>query len=125
MALPIITMTGYVGRDAELRYTQGGTAALNFSIAQNDPAKPDAPAQWYRVTIFGTRGEKLAQHITKGKLVSVTGRLSAAMNQGNDGKTYLNLDVVASEFDFVGKREDSASHSDAPAPAGDSNDIPF
>jgi single-strand DNA-binding protein len=58
---------------------------------------------WTDCTIWGTRGEKLAQYIRKGKFVVVSGTLTT---REYNGKTYLQLGV--NEID-LGPREDNRS----------------
>lgn len=60
-----------LGRDAELRYTPGGDAVCNLSLAVNFGQKDDAgnrPTQWFDATLWGKRAEALAQYLVKGSV---------------------------------------------------------
>lgn len=63
---------GRIGRDAELKYTQDGTAVCNLAVAVNYGRKGqdgNYPTQWYDLTLWGKQAEGLAQYLTKGKQV--------------------------------------------------------
>ena len=113
----IATVTGNVGKDAVTKSAGRGTVT-EFSVASNHKDKGEKVTTWIRCSLWGTRGDKLAPHITKGKTVAVAGALTT---HEHDGKTYLNLNV--SEFDFTGSKPDNqrggaGTHRDAPAPTG-------
>lgn len=68
----IIHFTGNVGKDAELRDVRGDKVC-NFNVAVKQGFGRDAPTAWYRVEVWGKRGESLAQHVKKGGKVAVCG----------------------------------------------------
>jgi single-strand DNA-binding protein len=137
-----IIMVGYLGRDAELRYTPQGTPVCDFSIATTERRKDKSGefqdhTTWFRVSYWGKRAESIHQYLTKGKLVYLEGRLNQREYQDRDGNTRTSLDVNCTEVQFLGPRgEDSsglreertparpAAHEDAPEPITD-DDIPF
>jgi single-strand DNA-binding protein len=136
-----IIIVGYLGRDAEVRYTPGGTPVCDFSIATTERRKDRSGESsdittWFRVALWGARGESLSQYLTKGKQVFVDGRLRQEEYTDRDGNRRTNLQVDASDVQFVGARgEDgppsavsssrpqSAEPGPPPGPADD--DIPF
>ncbi len=65
-----------IGRDAELRYTQDGTAVAGVSLAFNygkkDPNTGNKPTQWVDASVWGQRAESLAPYLLKGTMLSVT-----------------------------------------------------
>ena len=81
-----VMLIGNAGRDAELRYTAGGTAMSEFSMAVNyrrrgqsgDGDWEDA-TEWFNVKLFGNMAERVSQYITKGKQLYVEGRLQTAI----------------------------------------------
>jgi single-strand DNA-binding protein len=68
-----IVATGRVGKDAELRHLQDGTAVLGFSIADDIGWGEKKTTQWIQCALFGARAEKVAQYVTKGTVVEVSG----------------------------------------------------
>lgn len=123
-----IVISGGIGKDAETRTTQGGDKVTGFSVAVSEGFGDNKRTIWFDVSLWGARGEKLAQHLTKGSRVSVSGDLST---RENNGKTYLT--VRASEVTLMGggeKREGQSPDRSQRAPAGGSYDdmsdsIPF
>lgn len=136
-----ITIVGYLGRDAELRYTPQGTAVSNFSVATTERRKDKSGefqdvTTWFNVSVWGNRAEQTSQYLSKGKLVYIEGRLTQREYQDRDGNTRTSLDVNASDLQFVGARGDEApqvreeaaprAHTqEAAAAAVTEDDIPF
>ncbi len=93
----VLTVTGNVGKDAEVKNV-GGTTVAEFSVASKD-AK--GKTTWTRACIWGERGQKLAPHITKGSNVTIIGQLDPREYDGKDGKA-ISLDVRVDSFAFGG-----------------------
>jgi single-strand DNA-binding protein len=113
-----IIIVGYLGRDAELRYTPTGTPVCDFSVATTERRKDKSGefqdhTTWFRVSFWGKRAETTHQYLTKGKLIYLEGRLNQREYQDRDGNTRTSLDVNATEVQFIGSRggEDSSSSS--------------
>lgn len=110
-----ITIVGYLGRDPELRYTQDGTPVCDFSVATTERRKdragePQDITTWFRVTVWRRQAELAGQYLAKGKQVYVEGRLIQKEYQDRDGNTRFNLEVTASDIQFIGSRgEDGPS----------------
>jgi single-strand DNA-binding protein len=119
---------GYLGRDAELRHTPQGTAVASFSVAANHRRKDKSGeyqehTTWVNVTVFGSRAETLSQHLTKGKLVFVEGRLSLREYQDRDGNTRQSLDLLADDIQMLSKVEDRAAGATSGGGTTNSNPI--
>jgi single-strand DNA-binding protein len=108
MSLAVVHLYGNLGRDAELRYTPSGNPVLHFSVAcssvQGSGDSRQEHTDWYSVSLFGKRGEAIAQYLTKGSRVAVVGRLQHRSYTRQDGTVGCALDVTASEIDFAGGR---------------------
>jgi single-strand DNA-binding protein len=60
-----------LGRDAEVRYTPGGDAVANLSLAVNYGQKGqdgNRPTQWIDASIWGKQAEALAPYLVKGSV---------------------------------------------------------
>jgi len=104
-----ITIVGYLGRDPELRYTPDGTPVCDFSVATTERRKdragePQDITTWFRVTVWRRQAELAGQYLSKGKQVYVEGRLIQKEYQDRDGNTRYNLEVTASDIQFIGSR---------------------
>ena len=95
-----ITIAGRVGRDAELRRTQGGDAVCSFTVAVDYRNGRDKATNWWRVSLWGKRAEALAPYLLKGVSVTVSGEFSLG---DYDGKPQLN--IRASEIALQGARQ--------------------
>ena len=114
-----LIIAGTVGRDAELRQTQGGDAVLSFSLAVDNGKDRDGnkrDATWYDCSLWGKRANALASHINKGEKLTVTGRPSA---REHNGKVYMQCSV--NELTFMGggqRRDDTGGGYDQGGPSG-------
>lgn len=76
-----IMLIGYVGRDAEVKYTNTGMAVMKFSLA-TDQNQKDQNGNWQRTTTwhdivcFDKLAENMKDFVKKGRKVYVEGRLS-------------------------------------------------
>lgn len=73
-----LVIIGYVGRDPDVRHTQGGTKVANISVATNtyDPSEPGKErTDWHRVTLWDRKADFAEEHIHKGDRVYVEGEL--------------------------------------------------
>lgn len=102
------TFTGRLGADAELRSTQSGEKVLSFRVANDVGFGERKTTQWVECSLWGRRGEAIAQFLTKGKQVCVSGELSLREFQKRDGTAGSGLSVRVNEVDFMGGGRDSA-----------------
>lgn len=121
--MKVITIAGRLGRDAELKYTQGGTAVAKFSVATDSKRNGEKVTTWFDVSIFGKRGETVCQYLRKGTIVCVVGDLEARTYEARDGSTRTALCVVASEITLLGGGERDEQR-DADGRSGGSYDRP-
>ena len=122
-----IIIAGNIGKDAETRQTDKGSVT-SFSVGVS--AGREAATTWYRCSLWGSRGEKLAGYLTKGGKVTVSGSLTAGLY---DGK--LDLKVNVSDVALQGGKSDGGRQEGlAPragyAPTGfnddlDDSEVPF
>jgi single-strand DNA-binding protein len=100
-----LTIAGRIGKDAETRSTSKDTVT-NFNVAVDRFKKDDGPL-WVKVTLWGTRGEKLAQYLTKGKTVSVSGEMDLQTYQNKNGDNVTDVVLNANQVTLLGGGEQS------------------
>lgn len=83
-----ITVAGRLGSDAVTRTTQGGDKVTSFNVAVDFRDGRDKGTNWYRASMWGKRGEALAQYLLKGVSVTVVGEFSLSEYEG---KQQLNI----------------------------------
>jgi single-strand DNA-binding protein len=124
MAFCKIMFIGNLGRDPEMRYTPAGKPVTQFSVAVSY-SKPDGQGgwvdegtDWYRVSVFGDRAERVADQLRKGNKVFVEGRFKTREFEGKDGEKRLSLDVISDNvisLERRGGRDDDAAFAGVPA----------
>ena len=124
---------GNVGKAPELRYTQGGTAVCDFSVAVTESWKDTngerkEKTTWIKVTAWRALAEVCNQYVHKGMQIMVVGSVEASAYMNKSGEATASLDLNARDVQFLGSRNASGqSGGDAP----DDNDysqmdaIPF
>lgn len=118
-----VILMGNLTRDPELRQIPSGQSVCSFSLALNRSYK-NSEGEWQEATDYvdvvawASLGERVAQYVTKGRPVLVSGRLQSR-NWEQDGQKRSKLEVVALDVTFLGGRggdsSDSGSYSSPPA----------
>lgn len=112
-----VFIAGRLGRDAETRQV-GDTTVTGFSVAVDGRDGKEKVTLWFDVSIWGRRGEALAQYLTKGAAVSVSGDLG---RREHEGKVYLT--VRADQITLQGSRSEGGQARQDAAPIDD--EVPF
>lgn len=110
-----ITIAGNIGKDATTRTTQNGDKVTGFPVAVEERQGQDKRTIWFDCTLWGARGEKLAQYLTKGGKVSVSGELST---REHEGKTYLTIRAEQVTLLGGGERREERRDPAMQAPEG-------
>jgi single-strand DNA-binding protein len=102
--LPEITIVGTLVADPEIRFTPTGAAVANFTIAANDRRYDKTSGEWVdkgatflRCSIWRQAAENIAESLTKGTRVLVTGVLRQREWETRDGEKRYAFDVEATE----------------------------
>ena len=104
-----VVLLGRLTKDPELRYAAGsGTAVCRFTVAINRQFKKDE-TDFINCVAFGKTGETIAQYITKGRQIAVTGSIRTGSYESNSGEKRYTTDVVLDGFEFIGNSNSSNS----------------
>lgn len=103
--MQVITITGYLSRDAEQRTTRDGTTITNLNVPVRQGFGEREQTNWFRVSVWGKRAD-FAAKFRKGEFIAVTGDLTIGEY---DGKP--QYEIRASDFQTVRP----AGRDDAPA----------
>jgi len=97
-----------LGKDATIRYTPGGDAVANLSLAYNYGKKDGEgkrPSQWVSATLWGERATKLAQYLLKGQQLCVTlDDIHVETYERREGGTGVNLKARVVSLEFAGSK---------------------
>ena len=117
----IITVTGNLGNDPELRQTPSGATVTSFTIANTPRVKKnndwqDGETIWFRCFVWGKDATGAAQELRKGKRVIVTGRFNVESWQDKEGNTQKTLQINCDSYGIVPKNlaEPIIAQSDKP-----------
>jgi single-strand DNA-binding protein len=121
MNLNRVQLADRLTRDPEIRYTQGGVAVADFSLAvsrfwKNDKGKSQEETDFIDATAFGRTAEVIQKHLGKGRAVYVEGRLKLDQWE-KDGQKRSKLKVVADSMQFVGPKPQAETSEPSPSPA--------
>jgi len=101
MALCKVMIIGNLGSDPEMRYTPTNRAVTQFNVAVNQSTKNQQTGEWveetdwFRVSVWGDRAERMAETLRKGNKVFVEGRFKTRTFEGRDGQTRTALEITA------------------------------
>jgi single-strand DNA-binding protein len=104
-----VILVGNLGRDPETRYTTGGEAVANISVATTDSWKDKSGekqerTEWHRVAFFGKLAEIAGEYLKKGSQVYVEGRLQTRKWQDKDGQDKYTTEIIADRMQMLGSR---------------------
>jgi single-strand DNA-binding protein len=102
--LPKITVEGRITNDPELRFTQSGDAVASFTVVSQDRKKgqdgkwEDAGEPMFlRVSVWRQYAENVAESLTKGDSVIVSGKLMQRSYQDREGAKRTSFEIQADE----------------------------
>jgi single-strand DNA-binding protein len=105
-----VILVGNLGADPEVRYTAGGSAIANLSVATKDQwtdkqtGQKQEKTEWHRVKMFGRLAEIAGEYLKKGQQVYIEGALRYDKYTGKDGVERYTTDIVASDLQMLGGR---------------------
>lgn len=123
---------GRIGKDCRvITGTHGSFMAMD--IAVDDYSKGQNVTTWVRVKSNRENHIRLAEYLTKGRLVLVDGTLSASLWEDRNGNSQSQLTITADSIAFIGASKRDAAGTRAadnvPAPAAtpqdNADDLPF
>lgn len=125
--LNIVVLIGRLVRDPELRYTPQGVAVGNFTIAVDRPVTGEGgerQADFIDIVVWRKLAETVANHLQKGRLVAVKGRLQIRTYEGADGNRRRAAEVVAEEVRFLDRPRAEQASGDMDE-GYEEDDVPF
>lgn len=107
-----VILIGRAGKDAELRYTAGGTAVASFSLAttkkfRDKNGELKEKTAWHNIVCWGKTAETAAEFVCKGKQVAIRGEIDYS-DYEKDGQKHYKTEIVVEDLELLGgmpKRE--------------------
>lgn len=99
---------------------------FSLNIAVDDYAKGQNVTTWVKVRSNKENHIRLAEYLTKGRLVLVEGTLSSSLWTDKNGESQIQLSITAESIAFIntGKKDNSAGSPDNMAATTDSTPVP-
>ncbi len=121
-------LIGRLTRDPELRYTQGGIAVTNFTLAVDRGFKGqdgEKQTDFIPIVVWRTQAENCAKYLGKGRLVAVSGRIETGSYE-KDGQKVYTTNVIADEVKFLewGEKGQASTEGDYTV-IDDQGELPF
>lgn len=109
MSLNKAMIIGNLGRDPEMRYTPGGQAVTQFTVAVNrnfrgQDGEWQEETEWFRVVAWGQTGERAAENLRKGGKVYVEGRIQTRQWEDNTGAKRYTTELIADRVTNLERR---------------------
>jgi single-strand DNA-binding protein len=116
MSVNKVILVGRLGRDPETRFTGGGQAVANFSVATDETYKDrngerQKRTEWHKIVVWGKQAEIAQQYLKKGSLIFIEGRIQAREWQDKEGQKRTSFEIVANNFRMLGGRSDGPAAS--------------
>src|SRR5260370_30475158 len=109
MSVNKVILVGRLGRDPETRYTGGGQAVANFSLATDESYKDkngerQKRTEWHKIVVWGQQAEISQPSLKKGSLIFIEGRIQSREWQDKEGQKRTSFEIVANNFRMLGGR---------------------
>jgi len=98
-----VTIIGNLTDAPELRFTAAGKAVANFTVAESSRVKDgdtwkDGPTTYWRCSLWDSAAENLAESLTKGQRVILSGEAKQRSFETNSGEKRTVIEVTVSEI---------------------------
>lgn len=103
-------LIGNLGKDPEVRYTQGGLAVANFSLATSEirsgnDGEKETRTEWHRIVAFGKLGEICGEYLSKGRQVYIEGRIQTEEWEDREGVKRYTTKIIANQMLMLGTKD--------------------
>jgi len=112
-----VFLLGHVGKDPELRSTNGGTLVANLSLATTDRFKDSSGnwmdrAEWHDLVAFSRGAEILRDYVKKGSRLYIEGWLTTrSWDDKDSGEKRYRTEVIVNNITLLGPNENGSSHN--------------
>lgn len=110
-----VCLTGRITKDVELRKTTTGKSVVSYTLAVQRNQKE---ADYINCVAWNQTAELMSQHLHKGSLIGVDGRLQTRSYDDQTGKKVYITEVMTDSISFLEKKTTAE-------PQAESDDLPF
>jgi single-strand DNA-binding protein len=121
-----VVLIGNLGKDPELRYTQGGKSVTSFSLATTNKYKgadgtSHSDTEWHNIVAWGKLGEIANQYLKKGRSAYIEGTIKTQTWDDKDGNKRYKTNIIANTIQFLSERKTTSNNTDT----NTSEELPF
>ena len=115
-----VILVGNLGKDPEMRYTAGGDAVANLSIAtseswnDNQTGEKKEKTEWHRVVFFRRIAEVCGEYLKKGSSVYIEGSLRTRDWEDDQGNKRYTTEIIGREMQMLGGRRSEDNMDQSP-----------
>ena len=124
----VINLTGRLTKDTELSFLPGtGTPKVTFTLAVDrnyNKDKNNKKVDFIPMEMIGSHTEKLAQYLTKGKMIGIVGELHIDQYE-KDGQKKSFTKVKVDRLEFLGGGKQEYDPKGRFEEVLDDNELPF
>jgi single-strand DNA-binding protein len=108
-------IVGNLGRDPEMRFTQGGKTVTTFSVAVTTGSGDYEHTEWFKCQAWERLAEIVNEYAAKGTRVQCVGTLKTRSYEDKEGTTRYSTELTVRDFLLLSGRSDTTE--DEPQPA--------
>ena len=134
MSVNKVILLGYVGKDPEMKeFESGKVAKMTIATTERGYTTRDGKTipdrtEWHNIMLWGGLAEVAEKYISKGMQVYIEGKIQTRSWADKEGVTHYTTEVIASDLQMLGKREQGAKDVTTPTAiktGAIDNDLPF
>lgn len=104
-------IVGRLGKDPEIRHTQGGKTVANFPVATSETWKDKSgqkkeQTEWHLVQVWGGLADVAEKYLNKGDMVYIEGKLRTRSWE-KDGITRYQTEIVGDNMTMLSTKGSS------------------
>ena len=115
-----VILVGNLGKDPDMRYTAGGDAVANLSIAtseswnDNQTGEKKEKTEWHRVVFFRRIAEVCGEYLKKGSSIYIEGSLRTRDWDDDQGNKRYTTEIIGREMQMLGGRRSEDNMDQSP-----------
>jgi single-strand DNA-binding protein len=129
-----VILLGNVGKDPEIRTTQGGMTIASFSLATAERAKDQTgnwtdKTEWHNLVAFQRTAEIVRDYVKKGSQLYIEGKIQTrSWDDKESGQKKYRTEILVNDLQLLGGRGEGAPAGGAERSSGGysrSNSTPY
>ena len=119
-AINKVILIGRMGKDPEIRQTQGGDKVANFSVATSERYKDKNSGErkeitdWHNIVMWKGLAEVAEKYLKKGDLIYIEGKLKTRSWDDKEGNKRYTTEVLCHDMKMLGGKKDESKPPSMP-----------